>query len=96
MHEEGSGFWHDLRRGWDRFWQGGSPVMRNAMAASFAVLLALLIAPRFLANTSFASLGTVETAASQPQSQAVAQVSAAQQPEATSVPVAKQSACAGK
>ncbi|MFN8468126.1 MAG: hypothetical protein U0X20_21380 [Caldilineaceae bacterium] len=81
--KEGSGFWHDLRRGWDRFWQGGSPAMRNAMAASFAVLVVLLIAPRFLANTSFISLGAVETTtATQPQSQTVAQAPSAKQPGA--------------
>ena len=80
--EEGRGFWHDLRRGWGRFWQGGSPAMRNAMAASFAVLLVLLIGPRFLANTPLTSLGTVETAASQAPIQAVAQAPAAKQPAA--------------
>ncbi len=90
--EEGSGFWHDLRRGWGRFWQGGSPAMRNAMAASFAVLMVLLIGPRFLANTPLTSLGTVETAASQAPIQAVAQAPAAKQPAATSVSATKQSA----
>jgi hypothetical protein len=74
--EQGSGFWHDLRRDWGRFWQGGSPALRNAMAASFVVLLTLVIAPRFLANTSFVSPGSVETAASGPQTQTSTQDSA--------------------
>ena len=41
--DTGGGFWQELWRGWGRFWQAGSPALRNAMAASFAVLLVLLM-----------------------------------------------------
>jgi len=45
-----AGFWARMSTGWQEFWQSGSPALRNAMAASFAVMLLLLVAPRFLAT----------------------------------------------
>lgn len=37
-----SGFWADLAANWRALWQAGNPVLRNAAAASFALLLVLL------------------------------------------------------
>ncbi|MCS6825317.1 MAG: hypothetical protein NZ553_01755, partial [Caldilinea sp.] len=42
------GRWSEWVEGWRRFWQAGSPVWRNAMAASIALLLVTLILPTFL------------------------------------------------
>ncbi len=95
--EEDRGFWPDLRRSWGRFWQGGSPALRNAMAASFAVLLILLVAPGFVANLSFTSPGSVATTASQPQAEGVAQAPlAAQATAAVGREPAQQDAAAAK
>lgn len=40
--------WSEWVEGWRRFWRAGSPVWRNAMAASMALLLVTLILPTFL------------------------------------------------
>lgn len=42
------GIWERITDGWRGFWQGGSPALRNAMAASMAALLLLLIVPSLL------------------------------------------------
>lgn len=42
------GKWSEWVEGWRRFWRSGSPVWRNAMAASMALLLVTLILPTFL------------------------------------------------
>lgn len=42
------GRWSEWFEGWRRFWRAGSPVWRNAMAASMALLLVTLILPTFL------------------------------------------------
>lgn len=44
------GFWMRMVDGWRGFWQGGSPALRNAMAASMAALLLLLIVPSLLST----------------------------------------------
>lgn len=60
-----SGRWADLVERWRRFWQAGSPVWRNAMATSMALLLLLVIAPAFLANSAQQVQITVPQAASE-------------------------------
>lgn len=45
-----SGRWADVVERWRRFWQAGSPVWRNAMATSMAILLVLVILPAFLSD----------------------------------------------
>jgi hypothetical protein len=35
------GFWEQVQRGWQGFWQAGNPMLRNAAAVSFALLLVL-------------------------------------------------------
>ncbi|GIV70479.1 anti-sigma factor [Caldilinea sp.] len=40
--------WSEWFEGWRRFWRAGSPIWRNAMAASMALLLVTLILPTFL------------------------------------------------
>ena len=54
------GFWRKLWRGWMQLWQAGNPALRNAMAASFAALLVLLLAPRFVAAPSFSAPSSSE------------------------------------
>ena len=44
------GIWERITDGWRGFWQGGSPALRNAMAASMAALLLLLIVPSLLST----------------------------------------------
>jgi anti-sigma factor RsiW len=44
------GRWAEVVERWRRFWQAGSPVWRNAMATSMAILLALVMLPAFLTN----------------------------------------------
>ncbi len=44
------GAWGRFVEGWRRFWQGGNPALRNAMAASMAALLLLLIVPSLLST----------------------------------------------
>lgn len=36
-----AGFWEQLNEGWRRFWQAGNPVLRNAAAVSFVLMLML-------------------------------------------------------
>ncbi|MCC6454891.1 MAG: hypothetical protein IT328_08125 [Caldilineaceae bacterium] len=36
------GFWGQLQQGWREFWQAGNPVLRNAAAVSFALMLFLM------------------------------------------------------
>jgi hypothetical protein len=36
-----AGFWVQVAEGWRRFWQGGNPMLRNAAAVSFALMLFL-------------------------------------------------------
>lgn len=45
-----SGRWIALTEQWRDFWRTGSPVWRNAMAASMALLLVMVIVPAFLSN----------------------------------------------
>ncbi len=45
-----AGAWGRFVEGWRRFWQGGNPALRNAMAASMAALLLLLIVPSLLST----------------------------------------------
>lgn len=59
------GFWLGLWRGWMHLWQGGNPALRNAMAASFAVLLVLLLAPRFFVAPRLPAAGELATFTSQ-------------------------------
>jgi len=42
------GRWAELLERWRGFWQAGSPVWRNAMATSMALLLVMIVAPAFL------------------------------------------------
>ena len=42
------GFWARWRAAWQEFWRAGNPALRNAMAASFAAFLVLLVAPALL------------------------------------------------
>ncbi|MCL4830058.1 MAG: hypothetical protein KJZ95_22070 [Caldilinea sp.] len=44
------GRWTALLERWRDFWRTGSPVWRNAMAASMALLLVMVIVPAFLSN----------------------------------------------
>jgi anti-sigma factor RsiW len=44
------GRWPALLERWRGFWQTGSPVWRNAMAASMALLLVMVVVPAFLSN----------------------------------------------
>ena len=44
------GLWERISDGWRGFWQGGSPALRNAMAASMTALLLLLIVPSLLST----------------------------------------------
>ncbi len=60
---EGGGFWPRIREGWQIFWLAGSPAMRNAMAASFAVLLVLLIGPAMLQPTLTSQSTVLQTTA---------------------------------
>lgn len=46
------GLWERITDGWRGFWQGGSPALRNAMAASMAALLLLLIVPSLLSTST--------------------------------------------
>ena len=41
-HKE-EGFWAGLAEGWRNFWQGGNPMLRNAAAVSFALMLAIVV-----------------------------------------------------
>ncbi len=45
-----SGRWIALTERWRDFWRTGSPVWRNAMAASMALLLVMVIVPAFLSD----------------------------------------------
>jgi anti-sigma factor RsiW len=42
------GFWARWGAAWQDFWRAGNPALRNAMAASFAAFLVLLVAPALL------------------------------------------------
>ena len=44
------GRWAKLSEQWRGFWQTGSPVWRNAMAASMALLLVMVVAPAFFGS----------------------------------------------
>lgn len=64
-HANAGGFWSDLWHGWMQLWQGGNPALRNAMAAGFAALLVLLLAPRFFAAPSLPAVSEMQTVVSQ-------------------------------
>lgn len=61
-----TGLGTQLAARWRTFWQAGNPVLRNAMAASFAALVVLLAAPRLLAPTALPMTATTANIAALP------------------------------
>lgn len=59
--EREMGFWDQLVEGWRDFWQGGNPVLRNAAAVSFALMLMLTSGGLFLTRAT-QTIGTLATA----------------------------------
>lgn len=72
--------WTELAEHWRRFWQGGSPIWRNAMATSIAILLLLVVAPAYfrsgmqLQEMSAPKIGADPNAVSFAEAPSVAQV----------------------
>ncbi|MBK8047751.1 MAG: zf-HC2 domain-containing protein [Anaerolineales bacterium] len=72
------GFWARFVEGWQRFWAPGNPVFRNAMAASFAALLFLMIVPGLLAPVPQSALPTTANVSSAEVADTVAAVAPAE------------------
>ena len=57
-----AGFWDQLASGWQAFWQVGNPVLRNAAAVSFALMLVLLGGAQFIGQATQRDSTMVATA----------------------------------
>ena len=83
--------WTQWRDGWRNFWQAGNPLLRNAAAVSFAVMLALLGGSRLWmapAASLTSDAGMAAVPASAPAAEAVALAPAATQPAAANGKIA--------
>jgi hypothetical protein len=86
--EEAAGFWASLSAGWRSIWHAGNPVLRNAMAASMALLLIVLVGgtvalPGPSTDGAFEAASAPMESAAQP-AEAVALAPAAEAPVAQS------------
>jgi hypothetical protein len=56
------GFWAQIATGWRSFWQGGSPMLRNAAAVSFALMILLASGGPILTRALTQSTGSMAAA----------------------------------
>lgn len=87
-----AGFWVQMQEGWRRFWQVGNPVLRNAAAVSFALMLLITSGGQMLSRALTQPMSMMTTA---PQSAPAAASESAPAEAVALAPTATESTASG-